>query len=119
MSRVQSTNHDTSLELAYQSFLQQLAAIPHGHICTYGVLAQQCGYARGARLIARWLSRLPPDTRLPWHRVINAQGKLSLNKNSSSGKEQYQRLLAEGIIARNGRIDLKHYGWPKAFFTSL
>ncbi|SDT96172.1 MGMT family protein [Halopseudomonas salegens] len=119
MSTGHSTNRDTSLGPAYQAFLHHLASVPPGHVCTYGVLAQLSGCGRGARLIARWLSRLPDDSRLPWHRVINARGQLSLDKNSASGKEQYQRLLAEGIIARNGRIDLAHYGWPKAFFTSL
>lgn len=119
MTSAQSTNRDSTLAPAYQGFLQQLAAIPPGRVCTYGVLAQLAGQARGARLIARWLSHLPADTRLPWHRVINARGQLSLDKNSDSGREQYQRLLAEGIIARNGRIDLAQVGWPRAYFTSL
>ncbi|TVP88023.1 MAG: DNA base-flipping protein YbaZ [Pseudomonadaceae bacterium] len=119
MSTGQSTNSVTSLDPAYQSFLHHLAQIPSGQVCTYGVLAQLAGHARGARLIARWLSRLPADSQLPWHRVINARGQLALDKNSTSGMEQYQRLLAEGIITRNDRIDLARYGWPKAYFISL
>ena len=47
----------------------------------------------------------------PWHRVINAQGKLSLPINSESYLEQRRRLREEGVLFRNDRIDLRRYQW--------
>jgi hypothetical protein len=50
---------------------------------------------------------------IPWHRVINAQGKLSLEEaGASSGLTQRLRLQQEGVVVNaGGRVDLKRYGW--------
>lgn len=89
-----------------------LSSIPPGRVCSYGELARLAGLGRGARLVGRWLGELPPGSVLPWHRVVNSQGILSLPAGSPSGQEQFQRLAAEGILIRNRRIDMKRYGWP-------
>lgn len=89
-----------------------LAAIPPGRVSSYGRLAELAGLGRGARLVGRWLGQLPDDTSLPWHRVLNSQGKLSLPADSPSGQEQYQRLTAEGVIIRNRRVNMVRFGWP-------
>ncbi|WP_373185214.1 MGMT family protein [Halopseudomonas sp.] len=95
-----------------ERFWQVLASIPPGQVTSYGRLAKLAGMGRGARLAGRWLGQLPEDTSLPWHRVLNSQGQLSLPANQPAGQEQYQRLLAEGIIVTNRRVDMKRYGWP-------
>src|SRR5690606_35388731 len=95
-----------------QMLWQVLAAIPPGRVSSYGRLAQLAGLGRGARLVGRWLGQLPDDTNLPWHRVLNSQGQLSLPADSASGQEQYQRLMAEGVIIRNRRVSMTRYGWP-------
>lgn len=89
-----------------------LAAIPPGRVSSYGRLAQMAGLGRGARLVGRWLGQLPDDTTLPWHRVLNSQGQLSLPADHPAGQEQYQRLLAEGVIVRNRRVNMTRFGWP-------
>lgn len=89
-----------------------LSAIPPGRVSSYGVLASMAGMGRGARLVGRLLQQLPEDSTLPWHRVVNSQGQLSLPADSRSGQEQVQRLLAEGVIIRNRRIDMHRFGWP-------
>lgn len=93
-------------------FFQVLASIPPGKVTSYGKIAELAGMGRGARLVGRWLGQLPEDTRLPWHRVLNSQGKLSLPADSISGAKQRDRLLAEGVLVRDGRVNLRHYGWP-------
>ena len=95
-----------------QALWQVLAAIPCGRVSSYGRLAQLAGLGRGARLVGRWLGQLPDDTNLPWYRVLNSQGQLSLPEDSPSGQEQYQRLTAEGVIIRNRRVNMARFGWP-------
>lgn len=93
-------------------FWQVLASIPPGRVTSYGRLARLAGMGRGARLAGRWLGQLPNGTELPWHRVLNSVGQLSLPPDSPSGQEQYQRLMAEGVIIINRRVDMKRFGWP-------
>ncbi len=93
-------------------FFQVLASIPAGKVTSYGKVAELAGMGRGARLVGRWLGQLPDGTSLPWHRVLNSQGKLSLPADSASGAEQRRRLMAEGILVRDGRVNLRQHGWP-------
>ncbi len=95
-----------------EAFFQVLASIPVGKVTSYGKVAELAGMGRGARLVGRWLGQLPDGTRLPWHRVLNSQGKLSLPPESTSGAEQRRRLMAEGVLVRNGRVNLRQHGWP-------
>ncbi|GMQ53367.1 MGMT family protein [Halopseudomonas aestusnigri] len=95
------------------AFFQVLASIPPGRVTSYGRIAELAGLGRGARLVGRWLGQLPEGTHLPWHRVLNSQGKLSLGADTPSGREQRERLAAEGILVRNDRVNLRHYAWPE------
>jgi methylated-DNA-protein-cysteine methyltransferase-like protein len=86
--------------------------IPPGHVCSYGRIAALAGLPGAARLVGRTLARLPPGSALPWHRVINAQGRVSLPADTPGFREQVERLRSEGVEVRGGRIDLHRYGWP-------
>lgn len=98
-----------------QALYSVLAQIPSGRVLSYGQLAALAGLGRAARWVGRSLSQLPADTRLPWHRVIAAGGRLSLAPDSPSGVEQRARLRSEGISIRNNRIDMQRHGWhPEA-----
>lgn len=68
--------------------------IPKGKVATYGQ-------------IARILSGLPYNTRLPWHRVINSQGRIT---NPAKARPQ-SRLEKEGVTLINDRVILQVYGW--------
>ena len=81
--------------------------IPKGQVATYGQIARLAGIPGHSRLIGRILSGLPPDTRLPWHRVINSQGRVT---NPAKDRQQ-SRLEKEGVTLINGRVSLKVYGW--------
>ena len=91
-----------------------LNSIPTGCVITYGELAQLAGLGRAARWVGTTLSKLPSDTKLPWHRVIAAGGRISLPELSASGRLQRERLQAEGIEVHNQRVSLARYGWTGA-----
>lgn len=94
-----------------QRFYTVLAAVPAGKVITYGQLAAQAGRPRGARWAGYLLRHLPINSSLPWHRVINAQGKLSFPIGSEKALEQMTLLEEEGIeFKANGSIDLKRFG---------
>jgi methylated-DNA-protein-cysteine methyltransferase-like protein len=87
--------------------------VPHGRVTTYGAVARIAGLPGHARQVGYALSALPTGTSVPWHRVINAQGKLSLERvGSSSGTTQRIRLVGEGIVVNaGGKVSLAKFGW--------
>jgi len=91
------------------AILQQLAQIPHGYVTTYGALAKAAGLPGYARYVGQVLRKLPKDTKLPWHRVVNAQGKLSFPLSSDGYLEQKTRLQGEGVELHNDKINFKKY----------
>ncbi|AUZ47954.1 DNA base-flipping protein YbaZ [Pseudomonas orientalis] len=88
-----------------------LAQVPQGCVISYGELAHLAGLGRAARWVGRILSQLPADTRLPWHRVLGAGGRISLPPGSASGDEQRARLRSEGVTILNNRVDIQRHGW--------
>ena len=88
-----------------------LSQVPEGCVVSYGELAQLAGLGRAARWVGRTLSQLPQDTRLPWHRVLGAGGRISLPVGSASGDEQRARLRSEGVTILNNRVDIQRHGW--------
>ena len=88
---------------------QVVGSIPKGTVATYGQVAELASLPRGARQVGRVLKSLPADTRLPWHRVVNAQGRVSLP--GDAGRRQRCRLRSEGIEMLNGRVSLARFRW--------
>ena len=87
-----------------------VAAIPRGQVASYGSIARRAGLPRRARLVGHALKVAPASLRLPWHRVINAQGRISLPAGSKAHRLQRRLLEEEGVRFRNGRVDLKASG---------
>ncbi|CAM3002674.1 MGMT family protein [Vibrio rarus] len=84
--------------------------IPLGMVSTYGDIAKFSGYPGYARQVGVVLSNLPKDTTLPWHRVINAKGEISLSGEHL--QRQKQRLVSEGIVfTEAGKVKLKTFRW--------
>ena len=82
--------------------------VPRGKVTTYGDVAQLVGQGCDARLVGYAMANCPDD--IPWQRVINSQGKISLQGESAA--KQRMRLEAEGIaFDQRGKIDLKRYRW--------
>lgn len=103
-----------SLQVRREAVFLVLSQVPEGHVITYGDLARLAGLGRSARLVGRILGQLPEGTRLPWHRVIAAGGRISLPQGSPSGNEQRARLRAEGVRIHNDRVDIRRHGWPSS-----
>ena len=94
----------------YQRVYEVIARIPAGKVATYGQIARYLGMPNGARAVG-WAMRHCPDN-LPWHRVVNAQGKLVKGEHTDWCVMQYDMLGAEGVqIGLDGCVDLKVYGW--------
>ena len=84
--------------------------IPSGKVATYGQIATLAGYYRQARQVGYALHAVPSDD-IPWHRVINAQGKISLNLEMG-GAVQRKLLEHEGVeFSPAGIIVLNVYQW--------
>ncbi len=93
--------------------------VPPGQVVTYGQVAAMVNppkgiatrdyLAFGPRWVGGAMANCPAD--VPWHRVVNAQGKISVRPGSGSA-EQRARLEAEGVVFDEaGRIDLGQYRW--------
>ncbi len=84
--------------------------IPAGKVATYGQIASLAGNNKAARQISRILHSSSGKYDLPWHRVINSQGRISLR--SGDGLEMQKAILeSEGIQIINDRIDLAIFQW--------
>lgn len=90
---------------AADAILAAIRAVPRGQVAGYGAIARRAGLPGRARLVARILS-LNDDPRLPWHRILRSDGRIALPTGSAAFAEQCQRLRAEGVDVRNGRVRL-------------
>ncbi|MEO8200028.1 MAG: MGMT family protein [Gemmatimonadota bacterium] len=86
--------------------------VPRGKVATYGQIAAVAGLPGHARQVGYALHALPRGTRVPWHRVMNAQGRISLR--SAGGADITQRILLEreGVgFDMSGRVSLTRFCW--------
>ncbi|MEH6444189.1 MAG: methylated-DNA--[protein]-cysteine S-methyltransferase [Oceanospirillaceae bacterium] len=90
---------------------QVIHSIPSGKVCTYGRVAEMAGLPRQARAVGRYLSELPKDSKIPWHRVLNSQGKLSFDVGSERFLTQKLKLQHEDVNFSNNKVSLKCYLW--------
>ena len=99
----------------YERVWATVKRIPRGRVATYGQIAALAGMPRHARQAGYALAATPANKKIPWHRVINAQGKISLRlKHWESGSDDLQRILleAEGVLFDStGKVDLKRFRW--------
>lgn len=86
--------------------------IPRGRVATYGQVAALAGFARQPRLVGYVLHALPSFTTVPWHRVINARGMISIRSSGSPSLSQRMLLEREGIVFDGrGRVSLERFQW--------
>jgi methylated-DNA-protein-cysteine methyltransferase-like protein len=96
------------------SFFEQVynvtRCIPLGRVATYGQIARLLGKPRAARTVGWALHSMPEGSDVPWQRVINSRGTVSLDAHG--GSLQRALLESEGVVFdEKGRVDLKAYGW--------
>jgi methylated-DNA-protein-cysteine methyltransferase related protein len=86
--------------------------VPPGRIVSYGGVAALLGQPRAARGVGQALHALPEGSNVPWWRVVNRNGEISIRGFPHAAKLQRRLLEAEGVrFDRHGRIDWKRFGW--------
>ena len=93
----------------HQAVYRLVRKIPRGHVMTYGQIAAILGWPRAARAVGQAMRHCPPG--VPWHRVVNAQGGISLRANVGGMLTQRLMLEQERVPVRRGRIQLDRYRW--------
>jgi methylated-DNA-protein-cysteine methyltransferase-like protein len=85
---------------------------PRGKIISYGGVAAKIGKPRAARAVGKALNALPDDSKVPWWRVVNSRGEISLRGVQQGQALQRILLEREGVkFARNGKVSWKQFGW--------
>lgn len=93
---------------------QLIKSVPRGQVATYGQIAACAGNPRSSRQVAWLLHSSSRKDNLPWHRIINSRGTISLPIGGGF-EEQKVLLEAEGIpVDEKGRIRLSKYLWNAA-----
>lgn len=95
----------------YASIYDWVRRVPEGKVATYGQIARLAGKC-SARQVGYAMAALQDGAGVPWHRIINSQGKISLRTGSEGHRLQRILLEAEGIVfSGNDEIDLRQYRW--------
>ncbi|HME72102.1 MAG TPA: MGMT family protein [Myxococcota bacterium] len=96
---------------AYERIYRVVSRIPRGRVATYGQIAELAGVPGGARQVGYALAA-SGDTRVPWHRVVNARGEISPRAEPCFEVLQRQLLAREGVaLDANGRLSLARFRW--------
>ncbi|WP_227509876.1 MGMT family protein [Acinetobacter sp. NCu2D-2] len=102
----------TATEEMAQMILETVQHIPYGKVASYGQIACLAGLPRHARLVGKTLSQLETESSIPWHRVINASGKITHTRANEWGDNiQALKLKDEGILVVNLKVNLKQFLW--------
>ena len=100
------TEHDKLFDRIYKVVRQ----VPRGKVASYGQIAQIVGKGCHARMVGYAMAGTPEGSGVPWQRIVNREGKVSLP--GEGGVIQRMRLEAEGVVFdARGRIDMKRFGW--------
>lgn len=94
----------------FEKIDQIIKRIPKGKVATYGQIAAMAGIPRGARTVG-WALATLKDNNMPWHRVINAQGRSSFPE---AAKRKLQQSLLEGegvVFDGSGKVELELFQW--------
>ena len=94
-----------------QRIRDTITDIPRGNVASYGQIAEIAGIPRGARQVGYALRTLPKGHDVPWHRVLQASGRIAFDSDSRQFAEQRKRLEREGVSVISGRVDMSRYRW--------
>jgi methylated-DNA-protein-cysteine methyltransferase-like protein len=110
----------------FEQVYELVRRIPPGKVTSYGRVAQMLGRPNAARAVGYALSALkdarPDDDRpgVPWHRVVNSQGRISIQNRELTGQRQAELLRDEGIdVSEQLKIDLDEYLWAGPHWVEL
>lgn len=109
----------------YEQVYDVVRQIPRGKVTSYGRVAQMLGRPNAARAVGYALSALkdePADERanVPWHRVINSQGRITISNREHSAHDQARLLRSEGVmVSEDLRVNLSHYLWSGLHWVEI
>jgi methylated-DNA-protein-cysteine methyltransferase-like protein len=96
----------------FEQVCQVARCIPPGKVATYGQIAKMLGQPQAARTVGWAMGAVPDGSDVPWQRVINSRGAISLPAGSPGATLQRALLEDEGVVFdEKGRVNLKVYGW--------
>ncbi len=97
-----------------KTVLKNIQSIPSGRVATYKQIAQLSGKPQASRGVAWILNSCSTKYKLPWHRVLSSQGKISFEKGTHNFKKQLALLKKEGVeLDSAGRLNLQKFQWNK------
>ena len=98
---------------SYIKIYNVVARIPRGKVATYGQIAILSGLGSQARLVGYALNKIPENSNLPWHRVVNREGKISYSPHRQECSQLQRDLLeAEGVSFDTvNKIQMKIFQW--------
>ena len=100
------------MKVGHDRIYEVIGGIPRGRVATYGQIAELAGIPGQPRRIGYALSALPADSGIPWHRVINVQGRISFPPQSKQFNLQRRLLRQERVVFDSSmRIDLACFQW--------
>ena len=108
-----------SADEALRRIWAEVAAIPRGTATSYGEVARRAGLPGRARLVGRALRVAPRHLKLPWQRVLAANGKPAFPPGSEDYERQLALLAREGVAHRNGRVQLGRDDEPESLDALL
>ena len=94
----------------YLTIWKAVKGVRKGRVATYGQIAQICELRGHSRLVGYALHTLPPNSGIPWHRIVNSKGMISLRAHTKGHELQKKLLEAEGVKFINDKIDLLKHG---------
>ncbi|MDY6875666.1 MAG: MGMT family protein [Chloroflexota bacterium] len=96
----------------FEQVYQLVRQVPPGKVTSYGAIACIMGHPRAARTVGWALHSLPEGSDVPWHRVINSQGRISTSCQEHTADLQRVLLEAEGVqFNADGTVDWDRFGW--------
>jgi len=99
-----------NLSPSYRAIYSTVRRIPRGRVASYGQVAAEAGLHNAARQVGYALHALPAGSTVPWHRVLNAKGLISLLNHHAL--IQRMLLIREGVrFDARARVDLVRFGW--------
>ncbi|MGB1296665.1 MAG: MGMT family protein [Psychrobium sp.] len=103
---------------SYRKILSVVSLIPPSYVASYGQVADLAGLPRGARMVSKAL-KANRDNSVPWHRVVNSQGKISIPAGEPSHRLQLSLLREEGVELKGSKVNLAKHLWQPSLDTLL
>ena len=112
VKRMIADSYDLVTDTPTKRIYEAVKRIPKGKVATYGMVAAIAGNPRMSRAVGNALHKNPDPEHIPCHRVLNAKGELADEFVFGGAGVQQSRLEAEGVVVKDGRVDLEKYAIP-------